>query len=339
MAYRFIFLLVLLLTSCASPARQSLATPTIDYPDNLNITTAGVYDGYGQTVKCVSITANNVTLRNFIVKDCPSHGIYTNGQNVVIENNVVYNAESDRLNADKTGCSSSGDWGSGIKVHIGGEDIIIRNNTVYDNCGEGIAVTRGVNVLVENNVVRDNFSVNIYIDNSNFVTVRNNNVSCTGVFLRDGRRPTGVAIAEEEYTGWGTQRHDNSVIGNTVNGCFFGVSSWDSELPTGKEIRLLIDGNTITNTTGTINSIKLDEVNEGVVIRNNCVDQRIWVRYTSGVTLVNNVCGIPVTPSLTPTRTPTKTPTVTPSRTPTIIATKTPECFELSIGGKICYVP
>lgn len=306
-----------MLTACSSPQRQSLATPTIDYPDNLKITTAGVYDGYGQTVKCVFITANNVTLRNFIVAGCASHGIYTNGQNVVIENNVVYNAESGRLNADKSGCSSSGDWGSGIKVHIGGRDIIIRNNTVYDNCGEGIAVTRGVNVLVENNTVRDNFSVNIYIDNSNFVTVRNNNVSCTGVFLRDGRRPTGVAIAEEEYTGWGTQRHDNSVIGNTVNGCFFGVSSWDSELPTGKEIRLLIDGNTITNTTGTINSIKLDEVNEGVVIRNNCVDGVVRVRYPSGVTLFNNVCGIPVTPSLTPTRTPTKTPTVTPSRTPT----------------------
>jgi len=363
---KIIYVLLILLTACSSPQRQSLPTPTsIDYPDVLEIKISGtpenplVYDGRGQTVKCISITGNNVIVRNFIVSGCESHGIYVDSKNVIIENNTVTNAESDMLNSTKTGCiiSSGINWGSGIKVRVGGENIIIRNNTVYENCGEGIAVTRGVNVKVEDNIVRDNLSVNIYIDNSNFTVTQNNQVSCTGIFLREGRRPSGIVSAEEDYgVAWGAQRHDNQILNNIISNCFHGIGSGESELDNGKEINLLIDGNIATNCIGSINCIKLDTVNINVVVSNNCVDsnQRIWVRYSAGVTLFNNVCGTTrtltptfsistltptfITPSATfppatitptrtatPSRTPTRTPTITKTSTPTlIIPTNTP---------------
>lgn len=252
-----------------------------------------IYDGQGQTVKCIVITSSYVEVRNFVVEGCATHGIWMEGvgaHHILVENNTVHNAEYDRLNEDGNGCDGPGGWGSGIKGRNGANHLTIRGNTVYENCGEGIAVTRNSNVLIENNIVYDNFSVNIYSDNSNNVVIRNNAVYCTGIFLREGRRPSGIVSAEEDYGSvWGTQRHDTHILTNSIDGCFFGISSWDSELSTGREINLLVKGNTIKNTTGTPNSIKLEEnLNVNVIVRNNITDKRIYAVYPIGVTLSGN---------------------------------------------------
>lgn len=77
----------------------------------------------------------------------------------MIQNNRVW--LSNLVNSNR-----NSNWGSGIKVRVGGDNALIEGNTVYHNYGEGIAVTRGIGCVVRNNHVFDNFAVQIYIDNS-----------------------------------------------------------------------------------------------------------------------------------------------------------------------------
>ncbi len=239
--------------------------------------------GKGAVLNAIVISGNHVTVSNLEVTGAISHGILVSGKHVIIENSSVHHSVTENGSGI---CDGTGSWGSGLKVAMGGEDIILRNNSVYENCGEGIAITSGRNVLVEKNTVSDNFSVNIYIDNSPFSVVQGNHVACTGIYLRDQRRPTGIAIAEEFYEGWGAQRHDTIISHNTVDGCYEGISSWDPEMPEGMEINLVIRDNKITN--GTHHSISLKWKNQNVLIENNTLYEDLSIDYMDGVTLLNN---------------------------------------------------
>jgi hypothetical protein len=259
------------------------------YQESLIVSTSGMPGspltiiGEGAVLPAVSVSGDYVTISGVEVEGAISHGILVSGKHVIIENSSVHHSVTENGSGI---CDGSGSWGSGLKVALGGEDIILRNNSVYENCGEGIAVTSGVNVRVENNIVKDNYSVNIYIDNSPFSVVRDNHVMCTGIYLRDERRPTGIAIAEESYEGWGAQRHDTSIVHNIVDGCYDGISSWDPEMPEGMEINLLVSDNTIIN--GTHHSISLEWKNQNVLIENNSIYEPPSIDYMEGVTLINN---------------------------------------------------
>ncbi|MDP1546729.1 MAG: right-handed parallel beta-helix repeat-containing protein [Anaerolineales bacterium] len=274
-------------TSTAKNSVLLTANVTGTYIINQSGTTSDpvVIDGNGFTVQCIKVTGSYVTVRNFFVENCNSHAILVLGNNVNVENNTVrYNITEN----GKVNCGTlNGGWGSGIKAEKGSHGVTIQGNTVYENCGEGIAATMSYNVIIENNTVWDNFSVGIYVDNSYNVTVRNNEIYCTGIYLRAGRRPIGIAFGEELYKDWGSQRHDNSAINNHINGCDMGIVSWDSDTPDGREIRLLIEGNRIFNTIG--RSIELNTVNEDVLIRDNVSDRPVYVRKPEGVTLIGNI--------------------------------------------------
>lgn len=283
-------------------------------------------DGNFYIVQCLIIDGQYIRVKNINVTGCSGHGVLITGKNIFFENSRVYNNVTE--NGTAPNCNGTGGWGSGVKVQVGGENITIQNNYVYNNCGEGIGVTRGINVNVLNNYVKDNFSVNIYLDNSPNAKAINNIVWCTGIVLRNGSRPNGIASAEESYSGWGTQRHDVIIQGNYVQDCNDGISSWKSEIATGAEIRLLVQDNKILNS---VRSIKLDSpVNQGVVVSNNLIEKPITVRNNTGVTLTNNMIApvvrieVPILDSILPTITPqisTLTPTKT--QTPMLILSET----------------
>ena len=260
-----------------------------DYPEPFTISKSGTAQNY------ISIVGHNAVLNGMVISGdyivvssvevtgSISHGIKVEGKHVIVEDSSIHQSVTEN---GRLFCNNSGSWGSALKVVVGGEDIIFRRNSVYENCGEGIAVTQGVRTLIEDNVVRDNFSVNIYIDNSPFTTVQGNTVLCTGIYLRDERRPTGIAVAEETYDGWGAQRHDTNILNNWVDGCSDGIASWDPEEPQGMEINLVVKDNTITN--GTRRSISLEWFNINVLIVDNKVYTPIHVVNPEGVMLVNN---------------------------------------------------
>lgn len=264
-----------------------------------------------------------------------SHGVLVTGKHIIVENLFVHNGVTE--NGVSPNCSGSGGWGSAIKMQVGAEDVTVRGNYVYENCGEGIASTRGIDIRILDNYVRDNFSVNIYMDNSPYAIASGNKVWCTGIVLRGGNRPAGIAVAEESYSGWGTQRHDNQVLDNYIADCNSGVSSWNSELSTGAEINLLVQGNRVVNSIGRSISLESNK-NTNVLVQENWIEKPINVKVSAGVTLLNNVVApvireeinppsIGETPSTltpTPTKTITPTPTITQTRTPTLTSTLTP---------------
>ena len=302
---------------------------TASAPINI-IGSAAVLDMGGAQANGIKVSGNYINISGFDVKGTTSHGVLISGKNVKFENSSVHHSVLE--NGSGT-CSGTGSWGSAVKVMVGGENVVIRGNSVYENCGEGIGVTRGVNVLVESNTVRDNYSVNIYLDNSPYTTAQNNNVSCTGIYLRDGRRASGIAIAEEEYAGWGAQRHDNYVLNNYVAGCYDGISSWQPEVADGKLINAVISGNNVAN--GTRKSINLDSVNQNVLIANNSVFSAILVNNPSGVTIQNNTVGgvVPATATLVPASPTVSAPTATniPTNTPATTAVVSPTVTSLPV--------
>lgn len=280
-------------------------------------------DVKGQQINGIIVTGNYVNVSGFDVKGSTQHGILLSGKHIKFENSSVHHNVLD--NGSNGSCGQISGWASGLKVYVGGENITIRGNTVYQNCGEGIAVTRGKNIIVENNTVYDNYSVNIYVDNSPYTTIQNNNVYCTGIYLRNGRRPSGIAIAEEYYSGWGAQRHHNYIFNNYIDACYEGIVSWLPEVAGGKLKDSIISGNTIP--TATLRGMTIRSGNQNVTIENNTVFGAIDITYPTSVTLRNNTIttGATSTPSKTPTATKIKTATPTkttvPTKTPTITVT------------------
>ncbi len=262
----------------------------------------------------IKVTGSYVNISGFEVTRTLSHAVLISGKHVKFENSSVHHSV---LENGSGVCPGTGSWGSAVKVMLGADDVIVRGNTVYENCGEGIGITRGLNILVENNIVRDNFSVNIYLDNSPYSSARNNSVACTGIYLRNGQRPSGIVLAEELYTGWGAQRHDNSVLSNSVTGCYDGIASWVPEVTGGKLINAVVSGNTVTG--GTRRSIAISSINQNVLIENNNTFADISITSPAGITLNNNiVIGTALTTATASPAAPTALPTsIPPTATPT----------------------
>ncbi|MFC1626686.1 right-handed parallel beta-helix repeat-containing protein [Patescibacteria group bacterium] len=247
-------------------------------------------DGY-----CIEVNGDNVTIQSNKAHECDAHGIYTNAGNTFIKNNSVYRATL--MNESKN--RSSG-WGSGIKVKYGATNTTITNNLVYENYGEGIAVTRGIGAIVAENSLYDNYAGNIYIDNSKDVVVERNFSYNTGnsEFFRDGEPASGLAMEEEDYDDWDGAQHQtilenitfrNNIVAFTGKGIYY----YDSGLSgTGLDTVKIIN-NTFWDTTGNTISIETPSAKtRNSVIANNIIYQPDgdvgYVEDRNGVDVYNN---------------------------------------------------
>jgi hypothetical protein len=265
------------------------------YEEVLVISTSGTPDseisfvGKNAILRGIAIEGSYIRVSGLEVIGSISHGIIAANKNIIIENNKVHHGVTE--NGSSPSCGEGGEeevsWGSGIKVERGAENIKIINNKVFNNCGEGIAVTMGNNVEIIKNVTTDNYSVNIYIDNSSFVTVDDNKINCTGQgYLRDNKPAIGIAIGEEEYSGWGARRRDTLIVNNIVDGCYEGIASWPPEGENGIEKNLTLAGNTIVNEIHL--SIALNWLNENVLIEKNYIEADMYIKYPDGVIIKEN---------------------------------------------------
>ncbi len=225
-------------------------------------------------IQAVTISGSYVEVSGLEVKGANGHGVAISGKHVKFSDFSVH----DNVNENKSGssCSGSGSWGSGLKIAYGGEDIQISNGQVFRNCGEGLAVTRGVNVTVTNVTAYDNFSANFYLDNSKQVTLQRSFSYCTNNanYYRSGQPATGILIGEEYYSGWGGQLSSLTIVNNVSYGCkglsFYGAESGVSNPGIAGA---LIAHNTIWNVYGGGKAISIasEPSNQGIVIGNNIV--------------------------------------------------------------------
>ena len=279
-----------------------------------------IVDMQGSQTTGIKISGSYVILSNFEVIRAKDAGIAIPGKYVTVRNNILH----DNVAENGIGtCGIDTSWSSALKVGVGGQNITIESNTVFNNCGEGIAVTRGVNVVVKNNTVYDNFAPNIYVDNSPYSTVQDNLVYCTGARLRrDGTRPTGIGMGEELYDGWGAHMHDILISGNTVRDCGKGIGAFASEV-----------GGTFTNVTITRNNVPSGfarpialstSPNKNVLISYNTIFTDPYISDKNGVTLIGNTIGGVTPPTTAPTSTNVAAPTATKTTVPAVTHTATP---------------
>ncbi len=244
---------------------------------------------------CVDMLGTDITVRNFTIHNCQRAGLRVKNKNAIVESSAFYyNSLS-----NQGGVLGSG-WAATLRVFLGGENVTIRNNTVYYNWGEGIAVGQGKNVNVLNNTVHDNFSQNIYINNSMDVDVESNFVYSTNpTFYRSGQPANGIALAEENFdASWGAQLARIRVVNNIVAYCRRGIGYTYAEVAGG------LDSSTIAfNTIWGSTDMGLVVINQPTktrnsVIANNIVQQPSGrladIQVTSGISLHHNFWVTPI---------------------------------------------
>ena len=314
---KLILITLLVLTACA-PMRlianenDVQLDPGVQYV-NYTITASGtasdpiVIYGNGARVKCLTVKGNYVTVSNVVASGCSSHGILVTGENVTIMNSLVYG----NVTENGTGpCPGTGSWGSGIKGAVGAENLTVRGNTVYNNCGEGIALTRVIGGSVTGNTVYDNFSVNIYVDNSNGVTVSDNKTICIDTkYFRNGSPARGVTLAAEYYSGWGFQFRDVMVERNYIEKC--GGPRWYApKFPSDKGMNVTVRDNLFSGVPSPLVSLPT------------------WV------TVSNNIAVTGTPPTAGPTLTTTPAPPTATKTSATVTPTATKVCYPVTVGGK-----
>ena len=236
-------------------------------------------------------TGNNLIVDGLIIHDTQGHGLQVDGKTIAITNNTVYLSNL----AYKARTATSG-WGSGIKCRVGGQDITIADNMVYNNYGEGIAATRCSNVRVQRNRVYDNYAVNIYVDNSFDIRVERNFTTCSansGFEYLDGRRATGIAMGEESYSGWGAQLARVSIVNNIVGFCQKSIVYFGADVTGGGLDTVTIAYNTLWGSRDTAISIAYEAgKTKNTLITSNIVQQPsgivAWIENRTGIEMSHN---------------------------------------------------
>lgn len=166
---------------------------------------------------------SHVTIRNNVIHSSQEAGIFighglsdmTTTQQITIEGNTVYhNCLSNEAH------TSSGGWASAISSSQASH-VQIRDNTVYENHGEGIGLCLTDQATVSGNEVHDNYGVNLYIDNSTNTRHEKNFVYSTGNadYYRDfhgqEQPAAGIQIAnEDEGYDFANPSKDNEIVNN-----------------------------------------------------------------------------------------------------------------------------
>jgi mannuronan 5-epimerase len=168
-------------------------------------------------------------IRNNIIREV-YFGLYTFGVgHMIVENNII---------------RDSGHYG--LDPHTGTHDMIIRNNTVYNNKGgSGIICSLNCyNILIENNKVHDNAGDGIDFSRNMYNSIARNNIVYN--------EPIGVTVS---------QSHNNQIYNNTIS------KSGDGIIVKSGSSNNKILGNTMTNSTKS--AILVNNVSSGNTISSN----------------------------------------------------------------------
>ena len=185
----------------------------------------------------INFDTYNIIIRNCEVHELAGNGIGGCGRYLTYENNKVYHC----CMSNETGKGKG--WGSGLTTitrpyHIPTSNVIMRNNEVYENWGEGINSYLAENVVMENNLAHDNYSVNMYIDNGRNLTITGNTVhSRNPHYYRNGTPATGIQMSNE---GTATTKMrtpptciDNVLIeNNEITDVMSGIVFWEDPMNT-----------------------------------------------------------------------------------------------------------
>jgi parallel beta-helix repeat protein len=172
----------------------------------------------------IQVLGTNNTITHNTVHDISNQAILVNGDNNIVEFNTIFNACL--VNATQ---SLLNGWPSGIAVgknesasalipHIC-SGTIIRNNTVYNNWGEGIKVYQVDSCLVDSNTTYDNWTDNILLANGTNSIIRNNLVYSSTGFTTPTLNNVPISLSLNDESGVIYPSDGNKVFNNFLLNC------------------------------------------------------------------------------------------------------------------------
>ncbi|MGJ4804087.1 hypothetical protein [Luteimonas sp. SDU82] len=218
---------------------------TIKFQQSNHVVFEG-FDVRGGTSSCIFSEAHDVTVRDTIVRDCPSHGILgadTNSGSFTLEYSEVYNSGS--------GTHRHPIYMQSDQVAYPGSVFLMRYNYVHDGNGGSLLKNRHERALIYYN----------WFENSAYQELELIGPDC-----------------ETQQSGWtpNLRREDVDLVGNVI----VHSSSWRNAIRTGGDLngrsqgRLRMVNNTILfNRSGVANAVLVQLGQESLEMHNNVVFQ------------------------------------------------------------------
>jgi len=237
----------------------------------------------------VGITGSNNHIRDLNSHHAKDSGIlvYSTGEHNLVENcKVWYNAAD-----NEWGNRTRPYWSGGLSVGRAPRYTTIRNNSVYNNWGEGVMAfetnqTAGEgNTIIEDNVIYDNWAVNLYNCNSHDTIIRRNVVYRTEEGYNKGFNGSGANIAycDEQYIPGPTQgrSYNVTIINNMVVGGSYGFTFWlQSPVNDGGLRNVIIAYNTFANINNSL-SRNVFWIQDGGIHENSRIENNIFLQEDS----------------------------------------------------------
>ena len=275
-------------------------TPVVDAANLSMPTWSALFSISGSYVRASGFEVRNSKYIGVIIKGTHTvvdqfyaHHNQQNGILIAADNGTVQNSRVWR-NALSNEYGKAGSWASGLSAARDVADgitdnAIIRNNTIWENWGEGLSTYESNGTLMEGNITHDNYTANIYISDST-------NIICNGnlVYMTPGNyvagSNVGIMLGDEKYTppSANIQVINNIAYGNKRN--FY----WWQGTKGGGMNNVLVANNSFVNSTETTNVQINQGPHQNVVITNNIIQQDgslspILLGATSGVTFSKNL--------------------------------------------------
>jgi hypothetical protein len=182
-----------------------------------------VFDGFeikNSAYVGVRVAGYLMKVRNLYVHHNYEHGVLIRGTDNLVEGCQVWwnstRAEYGNYN---------GWWSAGLSAGRYPSDVIIRNNVVHQNWGEGLSTFEADHVTIEDNIVYGNWAANVYISDATDVLLQRNLVYGVpgSVVDQTGNKCPGIGLADEQSA---PDSHRITIINNIVMNCHWNFYWW-----------------------------------------------------------------------------------------------------------------
>lgn len=269
------------------------------YPGELPvIDAAGQVNGSGNPADAVTLGGDYLDWIGFEIRNAPHIGIVGWGcHHVRVLNNTIHSSVRNGIwfGHDNFGRNydnliagnvlynnvlenqarnwANGGWATALGS-FRGDRIVIRDNIVYRNFGEGMIVSTSDNTTVTGNEVFDNFSVNIYITQAQSTVVDSNLVYSTGDtnYYRNSYAASGISLANEKSSSTTVNPLNGvDVTNNVIVRAMWGIGFWKdtAELVAHSMTNVRFANNVVYNATRDALHFDADTAHTGVQVENN----------------------------------------------------------------------
>jgi parallel beta-helix repeat protein len=278
------------------PQIGTATTPTIVQPyNNETVIIDGTGTGYTTFEPIFNVTGQYITITNFEIRNGGSgvflagnyntannltvhhnrsNGILAQGDYSVVENSTIYQNCLSHYYYLTNQANGTASWGSGLSAARNPVTGItfratLKNNTVYNNWGEGLSTYEANGTTITNNVVYDNLKTNTYISNAANVIFSYNLVYNTPGNVV-GVQAAGLSLADELSNT--LLSSNNIMLNNNFLNADVSLFSWT-----------LVPNSGLVNANFSNNSIINGELKCGLINQSSVVQNNIFYRNDGGI--------------------------------------------------------